>query len=384
MVKRLAASFMVALTFAIPQLTFAASQATVNAGTVIDNFNRVSSLDMSVAVDIETKSDDMTAPAKMQVGADIASNLTDNVHVQYHSWSVDDKGKRDESNGGLMYADKQLFITDDSGVWYAFDKEDSALTFTQTDPSPEDVAEVKQLFQELLDRGVISYRLEAVDMINGKPAVRYGFTVNNDRAIDMLVQKGAFSAEDANEIRTEIANKLSVGGTIWIDTVTMLPAMVIVNVNMQSSASTYTMVNVTMHFHSFNESIAMSAPKNAKSIDAYSEAQRKKMSDRLEKTVSLLDTDGDGISDDNETYWRTNPLRKDSDNDGHSDRTELINGYNPNGKGELDSDGDGLSDYAEVTIYHTNRYSRDTDRDGYADGVEIAHGYNPNGKGKLK
>lgn len=44
---------------------------------------------------------------------------------------------------------------------------------------------------------------------------------------------------------------------------------------------------------------------------------------------------------------------------------------------EKDSDLDGLSDYAEITIYKTNPFSADSDGDGYPDGVEIANGYNP-------
>ncbi|MFH1171824.1 MAG: thrombospondin type 3 repeat-containing protein [bacterium] len=48
----------------------------------------------------------------------------------------------------------------------------------------------------------------------------------------------------------------------------------------------------------------------------------------------------------------------------------------------LDSDGDGLTNQEEV-LYGTDAGSPDTDRDGYKDGQEILAGYNPNGAGKL-
>lgn len=70
----------------------------------------------------------------------------------------------------------------------------------------------------------------------------------------------------------------------------------------------------------------------------------------------------------------------DSDNDGLTDQEEAQLGTNPNNP---DSDGDGLSDGDEVKMWHTNPLKADTDGDGFSDGMEIANGYNPNGPGKL-
>ncbi|PIY78428.1 MAG: calcium-binding protein [Parcubacteria group bacterium CG_4_10_14_0_8_um_filter_35_7] len=47
-----------------------------------------------------------------------------------------------------------------------------------------------------------------------------------------------------------------------------------------------------------------------------------------------------------------------------------------------DTDKDGLPDQLE-TIYGTNPNKADTDGDGFKDGEEIEKGYNPNGPGKL-
>ena len=43
-----------------------------------------------------------------------------------------------------------------------------------------------------------------------------------------------------------------------------------------------------------------------------------------------------------------------------------------------DSDGDGITDFDEITIYNTNPQAADSDNDGFIDGVEILSGYNPN------
>jgi len=76
-----------------------------------------------------------------------------------------------------------------------------------------------------------------------------------------------------------------------------------------------------------------------------------------EDVLKNIDSDGDGLSDYEEIYiYKTDP-------------------YNQ------DSDGDGLSDYEEVMIFGTDPLSADTDGDTYFDGQEILSGYNPLGGG---
>lgn len=51
--------------------------------------------------------------------------------------------------------------------------------------------------------------------------------------------------------------------------------------------------------------------------------------------VSNLDSDKDGLTDDQEKIYGTNPLNPDTDGDGYSDGAEVKGGYNPNGPGKL-------------------------------------------------
>ncbi len=74
--------------------------------------------------------------------------------------------------------------------------------------------------------------------------------------------------------------------------------------------------------------------------------------------IEVLDSDGDGLSDDEEARLGTNYLI-------------------------ADTDGDGLFDREEVKVYKTDPLNTDSDKDGYADGIEVEGGYNPNGEGKL-
>lgn len=70
-------------------------------------------------------------------------------------------------------------------------------------------------------------------------------------------------------------------------------------------------------------------------------------------TVSFVDVDHDGLSDQEELVENTNPKKKDTDEDG-------------------------LSDREEVRVYDTDPRNPDTDGDGYTDGDEVTHFYHPN------
>ncbi len=70
----------------------------------------------------------------------------------------------------------------------------------------------------------------------------------------------------------------------------------------------------------------------------------------------------------------------DSDNDGLTDNEEAAIGTD---KFKEDTDNDGLFDREEVRVYKTDPLDPDTDKDGYPDGSEVKNGYNPNGQGKL-
>lgn len=124
------------------------------------------------------------------------------------------------------------------------------------------------------------------------------------------------------------------------------------------------------------------------------------------------DTDGDGISDEDEKKFGTDLKKTDTDGDGFTDYEELfLMGTDPlapdtqnvdtDGDGltdyeeiktyktdmnSADTDGDGLTDYQEIKTYHTDPLKEDTDGDGRSDLFEIENGLDPldAGDGKTK
>ncbi len=83
-----------------------------------------------------------------------------------------------------------------------------------------------------------------------------------------------------------------------------------------------------------------------------------------------MDSDGDGISDYDEIFvYGTDPLNPDTDGDGLSDYDEIFKyGTDPLNP---DTDGDGLTDYEEIYVYGTDPLNPDTDGDGLSDYDEI-------------
>ncbi|MBU0636719.1 hypothetical protein KKH16_00730, partial [Patescibacteria group bacterium] len=138
--------------------------------------------------------------------------------------------------------------------------------------------------------------------------------------------------------------------------------------------------------------------------------QEQKIKEIQKKVLLSIDQDRDGITDEEEKKFGTNPKKRDTDGDSLLDGMEIILKYDPlvkdyiltkdtdgDGDGLLDkdeikfhtsqtnrdTDGDGLLDYEEIMIYKTNPLNADSDKDGNSDIAEIKNNQNPNGKGPL-
>jgi len=87
------------------------------------------------------------------------------------------------------------------------------------------------------------------------------------------------------------------------------------------------------------------------------------------ETPAPVDTDGDGLTDQEEAELGTDPNNADTDDDGLTD-SEEVNEYNTDPL-NADSDGDGLNDGDEVMSHDTDPLNEDSDGDGINDGDEI-------------
>ena len=95
------------------------------------------------------------------------------------------------------------------------------------------------------------------------------------------------------------------------------------------------------------------------------------------RTVGSADTDGDGLTNDQEALLRTDVSKVDTDSDGLTDPQEVQLGTNPTA---TDTDLDGISDLVEVTKftligsnkYYLSPFDQDTNGDGVPDAFECA------------
>lgn len=104
--------------------------------------------------------------------------------------------------------------------------------------------------------------------------------------------------------------------------------------------------------------------------------------------LGVIDSDGDGLTDEREVLLGTSPMLQDSDADGFSDLVEVqlqASGFDALDPTDADCaaevdrqdlDGDGLRD-CEERFAGTNPKTFDTDLDGFGDGIEYLYGSNP-------
>jgi hypothetical protein len=108
-------------------------------------------------------------------------------------------------------------------------------------------------------------------------------------------------------------------------------------------------------------------PSNPTKVDTDGDGLTDKEELDFGSSPSLVDTDGDGLTDDKEFSFGTNPNLADTDGDGLTDRQEFGFGTDPL---LADTDGDSLSDSEEGTL-GTDPLKKDTDEDGVSDSLEV-------------
>lgn len=101
----------------------------------------------------------------------------------------------------------------------------------------------------------------------------------------------------------------------------------------------------------------------------------------VQTASAATDSDGDGLSDELESIYGTQFFVADTDADGFTDFEEIKNGFSPLIAGEkaldaVDTDKDKLLDWQEY-LFGTNKNNVDTDGDGFTDYDEVMGGYIP-------
>jgi len=159
--------------------------------------------------------------------------------------------------------------------------------------------------------------------------------------------------------------------------------------NLDPGIDNYFILRTKTEPHGNNENTVYSEYTDEVSVAAMIDTDGDGLSDNIENAPTsctdykIADTDDDGIPDGTEDAnhnglvddGETDPCIADTDGDGLTDGEE-VNTYSTSPINP-DTDSDGLTDGEEINTYGTLPDNPDTDGDGYSDGFEVTHGSDP-------
>lgn len=317
-------------------LAYASAVTDNSIAEIVDNVTNAESIDFSVDLDVETSNQDLEQPVKFHLDLDGETDFESQSAFDLNFWSSDQNNEFDQAGGSVIFTTSKIYFSESGEEWFYVELGDELESLADENDNDQNTEAIESFLQEALDRGVIEYDLETVDVISRKLAWRYAYTVNTDRLIESLLDQEEITQVQADKMSDSL-DHVTITGKFWVDATEMLPVMLTVDVNSNTDAETYTNIKLSVLFNSFNQEVEINEPTDALSFDEYrSSSIENLVISSLDNTASNMDTDGDGLSDNEElTVWETNPLSTDSDGDSYPDQTEVLNGYDPNGPGRL-------------------------------------------------
>lgn len=170
--------------------------------------------------------------------------------------------------------------------------------------------------------------------------------LDQDETLNELFKEYGSDSVTPEEIDAALA-KLDLDGEFWINAKQKVFKRVVMNVRFDDEEMTGSM-STTMTLADYNQPITITAPTDYKTLQqiikemtaALMPAPVSDMMINGEPTTTAeipmpVDSDADGLTDDQEVMYGTDFMNSDSDGDGYLDGAEVQNGYNPNGPGQL-------------------------------------------------
>jgi hypothetical protein len=250
--------------------------------------------------------------------------------------------------------------------------------------------ELREKINKFKEIGIKHEIFKVVDTFSGSLASgqkTYHYILEFDKQalenmfLELLAEDGTDQKEKRQELKEDLAYIESISGELVVGRDDFLMHQLSLNLRINEDGYSDNQLqilslNFNLSLQSFNQIISVVKPEN--SVDLEEVVGELFESLFTEMPDYELDWD-DYNSDFQENEFIDMEL--DSDGDGLTDYEEInvydTDPFNP------DTDGDGLTDFEEVIIYGTDPLNPDTDGDGYLDGEEVLNGYNPLGEGLL-
>lgn len=232
------------------------------------------------------------------------------------------------------------------------------------------------------------------EKINGVVTTPYVFVINQKNAImimNKLLQNEKYTGVTKYDVENWTEMLLLIEkfeGKIWVGQKNILPYKVEINFRYNDETTGEPLeFKIQYAMKNFDTEMKITAPENAMSFEDALKFASEKMKEKermmnppnldssTSTTQQIFDEDVFGKNKKGITPFP----QIDSDNDGLFDEDEV---YFRTEKNNRDTDGDRLLDGREVYEYHTNPLKKDTDGDGYDDAMEVKSGHDPLKKAK--
>lgn len=197
-------------------------------------------------------------------------------------------------------------------------------------------ADVRQQLEDILDfrQFIVLGDKIGSEQLGEIKTNHYTFTLDIDQLYQAALQVVALlgktdqvGAAAQADLRQSLTQWQEMRGDIWIGAADYLPYRWTLAGTFTQETQTIA-IQYAMQLNNFNQPVTITIPTDAINL-----------MDKLTALTSAVpqtpDTDGDGLSNQQETFYRTDSANPDSDGDGYTDGEEVKNGYNPNGAGAL-------------------------------------------------
>lgn len=190
----------------------------------------------------------------------------------------------------------------------------------------------------------------AGEKIEGVNTYHYKFIIDKEGVKNLFVEISKI-IEDRTLIEEELKEfdksleTVELEGEIWIGKKDLLPYKITLSsiIKETDKSKTSGKVSFTLLLKSFNKPVQIDIPQQAKPLEEFlgglfGGLQGLTPGGAVPSAGQQdfnKDTDKDGLPDQLETIYGTNPNKADTDGDGFKDGEEIEKGYNPNGPGKL-------------------------------------------------
>ncbi len=304
-----------------------------------------------------------------KISSNIELSLNNNILLKVRFKKIDDNLYVKLDNLPSLL---QIFLMGDFGkYWLQINTKDEQIKSTFNLTYKDRILSLETIKQAFKNKQVLnitqgSPKTEVIDNID---TYHYILTINKEelkKVISEIIKNSKLKEQEKklslNKLETNYKSFNIPPIHLWIGKKDFLPYKLFVNFKLKdyiqnpqykNKLSDQDTVIITIKINDYNKDITISKPENIKTLEQLlgstnelnnfvgkqtPELQEKNSEEKMNFNIkqSKIDSDNDGLTDDEERIYGTDINNPDTDGDGYLDGQEVKNGYNPLGPGKLE------------------------------------------------